>query len=480
MMTASAAYSTPSGPCLPRWATPRNGERFTFGPQVARVARGLGWELMPHQRLVLDVGLEIDPATGRFAYRDVTVTEPRQSGKTSKLLSLAIWRASVFARQFGRQRVAYSAQSGFDARRKMLDDWLPVLEGCELGALIRNVRRASGHEAFQFHGGSMIEPIANTLGSGHGKVLDLALLDEAFDDSDDRREQAMVPAMATRAGGQLWVTSTAGTEDAFYLRRKVETGRRLVDAGVTRGSAYFEWSADDDLDLDDESTWGTFMPALGHTIDPDAVRHAHLTMSAAEFARAFANRWTRTDDAVIPLAAWTACRDPGAAPAGDLTVAVDAPPDHASCVIVCASNDDGGPVVELIERRPGQAWVIDRLRELREHHPVRSIVVHAGGPAGTLAFELERHFGGDTVLATDTDMTVAAGIFYERVLDGGLRVRPNELLDDAVAGARQRKRGDAFTWARRSPSTDLSPLVAASLAVWRAVSGNDGALWVFR
>lgn len=463
----------------PRWATPRSPERMTFGPQVAQVARSLGWELMPHQQLVLDVGLEIDPDTGIFAYRDITVTEPRQGGKSSRLLSLAIWRATEYALDRRLQRVAYSAQSGFDARRKMLDDWLPVLEQSEVFDLLSNVRRASGHEAFQFYGGSMIEPIANTVGSGHGKVLDLALIDEAFDDSDDRREQAMVPAMATRADAQLWVTSTAGTEDAYYLRRKVETGRSLAEAGVTKGSAYFEWSAADDADLDDEETWPTFMPALGLTIPIEAVRHAHTTMTEPEFSRAFGNRWTTTKAAVIPLSYWLACRDRSIAPSGALTLAVDTTPDRSSSVIVCASND-GGPVIELIERRAGLAWVIDRLRELREKHDVRAIVVHAGGPAGTLAMELERNFGAEAVFASDSDMVVAAGMFYDNVMDGRLKVLPNEALDDAVAGARQRKRGDAFTWSRRSPATDLSPLVASSLALWRALNDGGGALWVFR
>lgn len=443
------------------------------------MAKALGWTLMPHQQLVLDVGLEINPDTGTFAYRDITVTEPRQGGKSSRLLSLACWRATVYARDRRLQRVAYSAQSGFDARRKMIDDWLPVVEQSPVFDLIRSVRRASGHEAFIFHDGSMVEPVANTVGSGHGKVLDLSLLDEAFDDSDDRREQAMVPAMATRDDAQLWVTSTAGTEDAYYLRRKVETGRAQVNEGATTGSAYFEWSAEDDADLDDESTWPTFMPALGRTIKIEAVRHAHSTMTEPEFARAFGNRWTRTDAAVIPLSAWLACRDATAAPSGGITLAVDAPPDRSSAVILAASND-GGPVIELIEKRTGLSWIIDRLRGLCDHHDVRAIVVHAAGPAGTLAMELERNFGSTVVLATDADMTVAAGMFYDTVMEGRLAVRPNEALDDAVAGARQRKRGDSFTWARRSPATDLSPLVAASLAIWKAVSVDNGAMWVYR
>jgi hypothetical protein len=42
---------------------------------------GAGTPLMPWQRYVADVALEIDPETGLLAYRGVDVTVPRQSGR---------------------------------------------------------------------------------------------------------------------------------------------------------------------------------------------------------------------------------------------------------------------------------------------------------------------------------------------------------------------------------------------------------------
>src|SRR5262245_40391506 len=199
---------------VPRWATPRTTERFTYGSQVAAVARALGFTLMPHQQLVLDVGLEVDADTGTFAYRDITVTEPRQGGKSTRIFSLAVWRALIFAAYDKQlQVIAYSAQSGFDARRKMLDDWVPLIEQSQVLDAVRAIRRGAGHEVIEFDNSSRIAPMANAAGSGHGKVLDVGIIDEAFDDIDDRREQAIIPAMATRANAQLWVASTAGTAE---------------------------------------------------------------------------------------------------------------------------------------------------------------------------------------------------------------------------------------------------------------------------
>jgi hypothetical protein len=445
---------------------------------------------MAHQQLVLDVGLEVDEATGLLVYRDVTVTEPRQSGKSLTLLVLALWRALIYARRRGRaQSLTYSAQHGTDARRTVLDGWVPLVEGSALGRYLTRVRYAAGAELLGFSTGSSFRLLPNTPHAGHGMTVDCALVDEAMADTDDRREQAVVPAMATRDDAQLWVTSTAGTAEALYLQRKVAQGRAAVERGTRSGSAYFEWSAGDDVDLDDPSTWASFMPALGTTQALGSVSHAHDTMPAAEFARAFGNRWTMTAEQVIPADLWARARVEGAAPAGAVYLGLDVPPERTSAVIVAASvlqeedDDAGGPVVllEVVDRHDGLAWVLDRLGDLGQNHPdVRGVVLHAAGPAGTFAVEVERAFGVGATIATDQQMTIAAGMFFDAVIEGRVRARPDDRLDAAVAGARTRRRGDAFTWARRSSSTDLSPLVAASLALWRAVSDATGGLWVFR
>jgi hypothetical protein len=443
---------------------------------VAEVARTLGWELMPHQRLPLDVGLEIDPETGTFAYRDVTVTEPRQGGKSTRMFSLMVWRCAVYALTCGRyQRAAYSAQTGRDARKKLLNDWVPVLETSPFAPMVTRVYQSGGDEAVAFDL-SRIEVASSMTGSSHGKVLDIGVIDEAFDDGDDRREQAFMPAMATRADGQLWVCSTMGTEDGVYFNRKVEQGRLAVERGVTRGTAFFEWSARDINDAHDPARWPEIMPALNRTIAPAVVEHAQRSMSEHEFARAFGNVWTRTDTSVIPAHSWLRCIDERAMPSGGLHLALDANPDRTFAVIVAASS--AGMAVEVIDRRQGLAWAVERLVDLGHHHDVRSVVLHGGGPAGTLIASLERA-GLPMYVATDHEMTLAAGTFFDHIVEGTVHVRPSDVLDDAVAGARRRQRGDAFTWARRSPSTDLSPLVAASLAVWRAHNDDGGALWLF-
>ncbi|NBX13222.1 MAG: hypothetical protein EBR06_05305 [Acidimicrobiia bacterium] len=212
----------------PRYATPRTSDRETFGGKVELISRGLALPLMPWQQSVVDVfGEQIE---GRPAYRELVLTVPRQSGKTTLILAVMLHRALYYGRP---QRIAYTAQTGHDARQKLLDDFVPILERSPFASLVERVYRANGDEAVIFTNGSRIEVLRNSISSGHGRTLDLAIIDEAFADEDDVREQALLPTMATKKDAQILIVSTAGTERSLYLKRKVDQGRAAVDAGHT-------------------------------------------------------------------------------------------------------------------------------------------------------------------------------------------------------------------------------------------------------
>jgi phage terminase large subunit-like protein len=175
--------------------------------------------------------------------------------------------------------------------------------------MVDRVRQSQGDEGITFIDGSEIAVVASNASAGHGRSWDLGVIDEAFDDEDDRREQAIVPALATKADAQLLVASTAGTVRSSYLLRKVESGRLAAEMNTGSGICYLEWSIPEDADIDDPETWWQHMPALGWTIGPAAVAHARQSMSEAEFRRAFCNQWVSLDEAWLPPGVWASCRD---------------------------------------------------------------------------------------------------------------------------------------------------------------------------
>lgn len=431
--------------CLPRWAT-RRTTRPTIGPRLARIAAELGVPLMPWQRLVADVAGEYDEATGLPAYREVIVTVPRQSGKTTLELVTMVDRALMWDIP---RRIAYTAQTGLDARQKVINDFEPALRRSPLRVAMSRVLRGAAETAIEFANGSRIEVLNSGEEAGHGRTLDLGIVDEAFADEDDRREQAIVPAMTTRPDAQVYVYSTQGTPRSTFFNRKVATGRAVAEAGITEGIAYFEWSAADDADPADPSVWAGCMPALGHTIDLATVEHARLSMSDGDFRRAYLNQMREHEARWLPLGAWEARRHPGKLvlpPDGaDIVLGFDGSYNGDSTAIVGCTLDGHLFKVAVWERPHDAAdgWVVPRadveraiVEAFRRWHVIGLGVDRARWYRETQ--EWADRYGEDVVHEvpqTPARMSEACASFYKAVVTGGLTHDGDPDLARHIAGA---------------------------------------------
>lgn len=417
---------------------------------------------MPWQEQVANVGLELLP-DGRPAYREVTLTVPRQSGKTTLILGWEIQRAIGWAKLLGiPQRIAYSAQTGKDAREKLLEDQVPLLEGHRRELGIGKVTRTNGSESVLWTNGSRLILLASGEDSGHGKTLHLAVKDELFADADMRRDQALIPAMATQPHAQALTASTMGTAESVALNAAVSAGRSAVEADSGKGVAYFEWSADAEDDPANQDVWWRCMPALGRTISLEVVEHAYQSLKTDEFKRAYLNIPTASDERVIPGPVWAGVCDPNVeAVAG--VFALDVNPERSSAGIVAAGD---GPILEVVDYRPGVGWLLDRIVDLHSTYGV-PFALDKRGPAGSFLDELLAK--GIPVIELDTqDVSRSAVSFYDSVMDGAVTIRANLDLDTAVAGAAKRSVGESWAWGRKSSRFDISLLVAASIGLWAA------------
>ena len=478
--------TTGPGLCLPRFSTPRNLDRDTLGPQVSEVARRLGFEFMPWQRLIIDVAFEIDDQ-GRLIYTEVDVSVPRQSGKTAMTFARMVWRSTVAAQLWGPQRVAYTAQTHKMARRKLERDFYDMLKTSKSFTEVVNQKRLpkkpsefrlslnNGSEHVRFGTNSYLGIDAPSRSAGHGDVLDEGTIDEAFAHQDDDVEQAMLPAQATRFNPQIWVQSTAGDDKSFYWYRKILAGRAAT--GSDGPVAYFEWSIPDDADIEDPEVWWAHHPALGHTINEKFLR-SQLDKARRSpdgeglWRRAFGNQWVKIpvleEYAVsfIPPTDWALCCDSSYHPVGEVVFAVDVTPEREKGHAAIVAADESG-TIEVIDSRPGVGWLTPRAIQLGLDHRT-TVIVDSGSPANSFADEWER--AGVTVKRlTAREMAGACGTFHDAILTHTLRVKTDHALDKAAAGARKRESGDVWYWARRDNTVDVSPLVAASIARWAAI-----------
>lgn len=419
---------------------------------------------MPWQRMVADAACEYDPETGIPYYNEVVVTVPRQSGKTTLFLAWQIHRC-VSTRWAHPQRSVFTAQTGKDARDKWLDELFPLIRNSELVPLIARrgsrpqINEGMGNESITFKTGSLIRLLSTSASSGHSKTLDQAVMDEVWHDIDDRREQGLRPAMITRPDRQLLICSTAGTAASTVYNRKVRAGQAAVAKDAGRGMAYFEWSAPDGWVLDDEESWWMFMPALGHTIGPDAIR-AELppSLEPAEFRRAYGNVSTPGKDMIVPAEVWQRVHHPertaDVKPAGDLRFGLDVAEDRGSAAI----SVFGGGTFELLEHGQGIGWAVGRCNELTDRHGAR-VAIDYGGPAGVLADNLnncDRLQGREVVQL--------CGSVYDAIVEDRVKFRWDQLFDDAIEGAVKKEVGDNWVWSRKASAADVTPLMSATVA----------------
>jgi hypothetical protein len=447
----------------PRFATPRDPGRPTVGGKVAKVAAALGMPLMPWQRYVADVGGEVDPATGLFCYSLLIVTVPRQAGKSSLMQAQAVQRALAGQNR----RLWATAQTGQDARDKHRE-LADTIMGGMLRPTVASRRQAAGSEGLTFVTGSTLRPHPPTRDALHGRQSDHNDIDEgwAFDEArGSELLQAIVPTQATRPGAQTWVWSTRGDLNSTWFHGLIESGYAALP-----GVALFDWSLPDDADPTDLDVVAAHHPAHGITIGDDALRAAQATLPPGEFARAYGNRQTGAGERVIPLEAWDAARTVADLPAGRPAYGLAVAGDGSSSSLVAAVPGPGGqPWVEVIDRRPGRSWLVDRVLALRDAG--QGVAVDRRGPAAPVADALDLA-GVDLLPVGLTDVTAGCQDLYDRICDPAgprLRHRAHEALDTAADVAQRRMIGDGGWLWKRNPHSD--PLEAATLAAW-AVARN--------
>jgi hypothetical protein len=451
------------------------------GREAVDLARFAGLQLDDWQAFVLEHSLGELP-NGRWAARDIGCILPRQNGKNAILEAREL--AGLFL--LNERLIVHTAHEGATAAESMrrLEE---LIEGTpEFSRRVKNFWHANGKEAIELMNGQRIRFRTRTKGGGRGFSADCVIFDEAMI-LPDATVSALLPTLSARPNPQVWFTGSAVDqaihEHGLVLARIRERGHR-GDPNL----AYFEWSAEfrdaEGREADpsaltaeqigDRIKWREANPALGVRIEDDDVEAELVGMDNRGFAveRLGVGSWPSTDPAmgsVIDLNVWRSLADAASKITGPVTLSFDVTPDRAySSICAAGRRADGLLHVQVIERRPGTGWVVDRVNELRAEHRPHSVVCDGNGPASSLAEAI----GNVTVLAS-ADYVRSCGAFFDLVSERGLRHLGTGELDSAIRGAAKRPLVDAWAWSRKSSAVDISPLVGVTLAAWGASTAHD-------
>jgi phage terminase large subunit-like protein len=421
------------------------------------LAASLGMPLDEWQEYALEAAMG-ERADGRWVSKFVGISAPRQNGKSQLIVARALAGVLIF----GEKTIIISAHET-DTAREVWKRLLDVIEANPtLEARVTGRMDAINREFLSFGTGMDKQTIklkARRASGARGFSADCLLLDEA-QILGKRSWGSIVPTMSARPNPQLWLFGTPPTpeDDPFAFARVRESATKKKPRHT-----WLEWAADPTDDYDAPETWAKANPAFGVRISYEACADDRAAMDDEQFAMERLGMWADTANAGpgLDFDRWQSLADPSAERGGEQVFALSTAPDRSwASLAVAWRRPDGDVQVMLADYRQTTAWVKSRAEELGARW------------GGRILTDLESR---DLLEDAETVPLVRAEASLDDAITAGSVHHGNEpALNTAVKGAKWRKSqsGDGRVLDRKG-SLEISPVVAAALAVHGVMTGAD-------
>jgi hypothetical protein len=412
---------------------------------------------------------------------------PRQNGKSAGILTPLVMADLFLATK--PVLLVWTAHKVKTAKEAFLDMRRMILETPELESRVNKISAARGDEGFELTNGARLNFLARINGGGRGLSGDTIVLDEALFLTADMMGD-LLPTKAARPDPHVLYGSSAGKAVSGPLRALRDRGRPGGDPAL----AYAEWTTLRECAsqpcphtigtrgcvLDDRVAWREANPRIAL----DELEDQRLDLPPEEFAREFLGWWDDPSGAEsIGFEAWAAravrADLMGRFPqiVGRVTFAADvAPNQRAAAISVCGLNAQGVPQVEVVEHRPGTAWLAGRVRELVSGGA--DVVVNPGAAVNAVLPELKRELV-EPVLMGVQDVAQACGLLQAAVnakpgADVPIAHLGDPLVTAALQSAGTRAIGDGqWAWSHKASDADITALTSVTWAFWRFVTTVD-------
>lgn len=463
-------------------------------------------DLLPWQKWLVIHAFEVvdDPDdVWRLRFRTVIVEVGRQNGKTTLGCVIALY----FLFQLCVGLVLGTAQDVSNAE----DVWQACVDlaqaNDQLSADIKHVWYTNGSKRLQLTGNRDYRVRASNRKAGRGKSADLVLLDELREHQTWDAWAALSKTGMARKNALLWCMSNAGDGTSVVLRHfRLRAHAQLGDPdGIVKaagdsepiadstadGSALglFEWSADPKADPGDHKAWAQANPSLGYTIELEAIQAAYADDPPDVFKTECLCQWVTTVvTPPFPIDAWEAGKDDKStiAKESQLWWGVDISADrtHAS-IAVCGKRPDQKWHIEVAEYRPGTGWLVKWFQNTAPNYPggMKVALQSKGAPIASMMDVLGAIDGVEIIECSGKDVAGWCGRMWDAVAsclpDSETDAVPvyhisQPALDLAANIASTRPMGDgAWAWDRNKSMEDISPLVAATMALGAATMINQ-------
>lgn len=476
------------------WVPDEYDPERTLGPQVAAVATLAGYAPDLEQRLLLDLAFALDKDGKSLAF-EVVIVAPRQNLKTGFLKQYAL--GQLFVRH--EELVPWSAHE-FSTAAEAVTDLEALIDGSD--ALRSRVQFTSRGgvakrgavpevKLTKKAGGGRIIFRTRTAGGGRGLSGNKVILDEAYA-LQAAQTGALYPIMLAKPDPQVVAASSACRPESAVLWDMVKRGR----AGGHRRMVYAEWCAPEPAvacDAGDECSHDRGVPGCGCD-KPEVVRLAHTAIARGriqlqtvmdlraslppeEYCREVMGWHDEVIDGsqLLDFSGWPALEDADAEMVEPVFFGVAVAPDRTRAAIGAAGPavDSERTLLELVDRRAGVGWLVERCKELHDRYPGSRFVIDNHGPAASILEDLREAAVPVDEMAT-ADVATAAEQFVDGIKEAVYVHGPQREIDDAMLVAQPRPVGDGrVAIGRRASGGDVTALEAIAYAAWGAAGASN-------
>jgi len=180
---------------------------------------------------------------------------------------------------------------------------------------------------------------------------------------------------------------------------------------------------------------------------------------------------------VIDEVTWGLQGDAASMAVERLTLSIEVPPDRKSAAVGFAGQRaDGRWHVELDEERRGVDWAIPWVVARAGKNRLHAVVVDE------MSGLVEKRRGRNFLIGTDIevtlaaaegrDMAIACSKLYDGIHDGSVFHTDQPQVNVALSVATKRPLAGSWAWNRKDATSNISPVVAETLALWGAQNGN--------
>ena len=469
-------------------------------PRLSEVARhliipeGIETSVFPRvQRRLADVGVSFDRwqqgfgqvclgcrSTGKYAATvgGVVASWPRQIGKTYTVGNIAIG----LCLEFPGYRAIWTSHHN-RTTTNTFRTMQAMVRNKNIWPHVEAIRTANGEQEIVFKNGSIIMFGAREQGFGRGMdKIDLIVFDEAQILGLKALED-MVPATNASRHPHGGLVIFIGTPPRPSDDGEAFTAKRAKAlAGKTADQVYCEISAGPDVDPEDQEQFGSFNPSYPHRTSLEAMLRMIENIPDQEARRR------------EMLGIWPPAMSRDLAIDADVWFANEvAPPDETSGRIafgaytnlprtnsaIGAATDmgDGTILVEIVPAAegveytnlPGTSWLPPRMHELEERWSPVALVVDGYSAAASLLPAMEE-LGLDLTVTQARDMARACGMVFDALMEGRLKHLGQDGLTKAALSAKWRELSDSRAWDRKDKTSDITELVAMTLAVYGLIT----------